>query len=358
MSLTRAYIYILLSLPLAACHDDEMPDQGSAISFASALSADQQVTRTDYSGLESLHTSFCVFGYKNMAGGELQTVFPGYQVQWCANTAGSANSNSADWEYVGYTLPGQPGIEQSIKYWDVAASDYRFVAYAPSSTTKASYAGGVLTLTGLDATQPDAVLFSHLCHATSAQYQLAVQLQFARPFAKVRYYFVFDDAIPDDSRNSTCISGYDNYPYMDASTINAANAPTFVSVDASDKIATEGSLTVSYALTGTESETYGSVPANEVSLAASVATTASASSRPFTALLPTPAGQHDYLLTVEIDNQQRTAIVPAAYMTWLPGYAYTYIFKITESNNVVLFDTQIEDWHYGGEQDEEEWTNW
>jgi hypothetical protein len=36
------------------------------------------------------------------------------------------------------------------------------------------------------------------------------------------------------------------------------------------------------------------------------------------------------------DPATRTAVVPAEYMTWQPGYSYTYIFKITEQGGVEI----------------------
>ena len=44
-------------------------------------------------------------------------------------------------------------------------------------------------------------------------------------------------------------------------------------------------------------------------------------------VFPAPEGQSDYKMTVSVDGEPKTAIVPAQFMTWLPGYQYTYIFK-------------------------------
>ena len=41
-------------------------------------------------------------------------------------------------------------------------------------------------------------------------------------------------------------------------------------------------------------------------------------------------------MNVIVNNNERTAVVPAAYMSWLPGYSYTYIFKITEDGGVEI----------------------
>ena len=48
--------------------------------------------------------------------------------------------------------------------------------------------------------------------------------------------------------------------------------------------------------------------------------------------------QGSYTLTVNINNSDsdRSVTVPAQYMQWLPGYSYTYIFKITEEGGVEI----------------------
>jgi hypothetical protein len=46
--------------------------------------------------------------------------------------------------------------------------------------------------------------------------------------------------------------------------------------------------------------------------------------------------QGSYKLSVDINGQTKTAAVPANYMQWLPGYSYTYVFKITEEGGVEI----------------------
>jgi hypothetical protein len=46
--------------------------------------------------------------------------------------------------------------------------------------------------------------------------------------------------------------------------------------------------------------------------------------------------QGSYTLSVSVNGIARTAVVPAEYMQWLPGYSYTYIFKITEEGGVEI----------------------
>jgi len=92
----------------------------------------------------ALSNQFIVFGEKNEtsatapAAGNL--VFPNYKVIYASNTAYTTTSNTKDWEYVGaaYTSGDAANIklnsnavttgEQTIKYWDYAATSYTFTA--------------------------------------------------------------------------------------------------------------------------------------------------------------------------------------------------------------------------------------
>ena len=47
-------------------------------------------------------------------------------------------------------------------------------------------------------------------------------------------------------------------------------------------------------------------------------------------------GQGSFTLDVEVDGDPKSIIVPAAYMDWLPGYNYTYVFKIHVDGSVSI----------------------
>ena len=53
-------------------------------------------------------------------------------------------------------------------------------------------------------------------------------------------------------------------------------------------------------------------------------------------VIPTPDGQGTYTLTVNVDGDPKTAVVPAEFMTWQPGYVYTYIFKVHVDGTVTI----------------------
>lgn len=112
-----------------------------AISFAFDV---PQATRADgAAAADKLNNQFIVWGEKNEtaaapAAGNL--VFPNYKVTYGTNTAYTTTSNTKDWEYVGlsWTADEAENVkmggtavtenDQTIKYWDYAASSYTFTA--------------------------------------------------------------------------------------------------------------------------------------------------------------------------------------------------------------------------------------
>lgn len=80
--------------------------------------------------LESYHTTFGVWGYKTVSSTE-SAVMTNYKVIY--NDANGSNTTYL-WNYDGTNAPSG----QYLKYWDKAASQYRFDAYAPYSATNAS----------------------------------------------------------------------------------------------------------------------------------------------------------------------------------------------------------------------------
>ena len=290
-------------------------------------------------------TTFKVWGYKNMSYtdpnyGDLQTVFPGYTVKW--STAGSTTSNSNGWEYVAQQTGGDP--EQTIKYWDWGASAYRYFAVTGSPTHVANAPNGPHEFTfaadcsGADdeaianniaATQ----YFTRLWFSTGnvgvypdRQFGKPVVLEFLKPFARVRFLF--------------------NYSYAQEGIRLKKNE--FKPTDGS-KIALVGTVTVSYPTTGTATkESYTATPKAEPGDGETldafteeyIPEGGPTKEIWYTVLPRTSQGSYTMSVWMNSDNVSdpatRTAVVPAEYMTWQPGYSYTYIFKITEQGGVEI----------------------
>jgi len=147
---------------LASCTSDDFvgdktavtsQNENGAISFGTGVNV---MTRADHVGADAasmLNNKFIVGGFKGATGtstvftdGTITTngipstglVFDNYQVNWTVNTAGTTQSNTSDWEYVGTSAPDVSGIKgktQSIKYWDYTAEQYDFIAYSTSNAT-------------------------------------------------------------------------------------------------------------------------------------------------------------------------------------------------------------------------------
>ncbi|MBQ7443328.1 MAG: hypothetical protein IJS59_05615 [Bacteroidaceae bacterium] len=322
----RNTLPILLLATLAACTADDMDapaattDGATPIAFAGARTAETDVTRAATTPLEQEGvTSFRVWGAKNMSYAaatgyaDVQTVMQAYTVTWHDGGA-ATTSASHDWDYVN-------GTTQTIKYWDMSAAAYRFFATAPATAgaTAATTADATSITLDVDATDAATVpLYSRLwvSNGSPADYPdrpfgQAVRLEFVRPVARVRFMFVQSDP---------------------AATVALADK-RFAPTDAAG-IALRGTIAITYPLTGTATaETWQTTPsaASADRLAAFTTdyyeTPADAGARTWYSVLPADA--RPFTLAVAIDGETRTIVVPAQYMAWQPGYAYTYVFKVS-----------------------------
>ncbi len=132
--------YLFLSaaaLGLASCSNDflgEGAGTGSkenlnnAIVMGGSKSAVTRADITEGAAAAMLNNSYIVEGIKG-DGSNQDVVFDHYNVNYKASTAGTTESNTKDWEYVGQTLNSLTGAsEQTIKFWDYAATQYDFIA--------------------------------------------------------------------------------------------------------------------------------------------------------------------------------------------------------------------------------------
>lgn len=336
----------------------------TAISFSGAESLEQAVNSGGSDGanraygtdganrraagtpLSDITHTFHVWGYKNMTDGKTQNVFPGYQVDWSANSAATTTTNSKGWEYVGIG-------DQTIKYWDWGAKAYRYFAVTGESTAYVAYgANGTYGATGTywtsgpygtyefsiaaDASNAEAMnatpYFCKLWFSTGnqvaypdKQFGKPVTLEFLKPYARVRFLFKY----------STPRQGF------------KLGVPSFKPTDGSKKIARKGTVTVHYPTEGPEiKEWYTVVPQTGTGSEELEAFTEDFDpdddTKNYTTcdngwywVLPNVT-QGSYTLTVKVNNSDRSVTVPAQYMQWLPGYSYTYIFKVTEEGGVEI----------------------
>jgi four helix bundle suffix protein len=324
---------IALIFVLASCSTDSEPGAENeepnatlpqtAIAFGSEIDEGQTVTRA--TSLKDKTTTFTVYGFKNTeyddgssAYTAYQTVFPGYTVNWKANTAGTSTTNTHDWEYIGQQDEGQ--TVQTIKFWDWGAKAYRFCGVTDKDAT-----GSVVTIDGndacqltfsVDATNPStAPYYSHLWFSDGSDPQKPfgknVQLEFLQPLSRVKYLFTFEDPVDEG--------------------ITTLSRMNFHPIDGGD-IKQSGTVTLLYPLTGTlTTETITVTTDGDEGLSVSGLDEANTV---FT-VLPV-SGQGPYELTVYVDGVEKNAVVPAAFMDWKAGYEYTYIFKVHVDKSVTI----------------------
>ena len=159
----KKYLFFATALAaLASCTSNDFvgedtssttnQSEQAAIAFGTGVNS---ITRADHVGADAaglLNKKFIVGGFKGATGtstvydtdGTIATsgvpstgmVYDNYQVKWVANTAGTTQSNTSDWEYVDLdliapsSLVNTEGVKQSIKYWDYSADQYDFIAYS------------------------------------------------------------------------------------------------------------------------------------------------------------------------------------------------------------------------------------
>lgn len=355
-----AYILLLSALSavvLLSCGgsgDEPAPDpvpqpEGTPIAFSGNLSEGQSEnharTRT---ALSATHTTFHVWAYKNPTSGPTETVMKNYTVNYVTGTAGTTTSNSSGWEYV--NLLDAAGVLQGIKYWDFSASDYRFFGYTGSSVTPDYSESGKVKLSfNADASTADlsdlsgATLYSKLWYkansALSSQKGNPVTLEFLQPYVKVRFMFRQSES---------------------AETVFTLAGQSFAPKTSSVKINVKGTFTVTYPLSGaTTTETWAVTPKPSGTAGTDYLTaftqdyyeddddpetSADPNARKWYVVLPAHAtDQGDYALSVTINNEPdpRTVVVPQQYMNWLPGFEYTYVFKITDSGGLTFDGLEV-----------------
>ena len=380
--MNRKLLYLTtIILTLAGCASEdyvgderlhEANEKGRPVSF-NLTSAPQ--TRSERYGAEAasdLNKNFVVWGDKTFgeAPNEVtQTVFDNYQVNYVTNSANTTTSNSAGWEYVGYT--SKKNVEQSIKYWDYSAAHYDFFAYSlgkgdkPNDLENTSYAAASI-LNGTDYTftlsgSADQLKACYISNkktiSPSGSSGTQVELQF-RNFAsnvKMAFYEIVPGYSVKDVKFYDADGKVGNVPNLYASSAVLPTQGTYtVSFDANGKAGAQlykeadapvaatytNNMAFGTALTYTAGKEYLEEDATQyIGRSSNLATPTTAIT-----MLPNPSGT-DLYLKVDYTLVSRdgygenikvtgaTAVVPAAYAQWQPNYSYTYLFKISDNTN-------------------------
>lgn len=344
-------------------------EQGlKAIAFSAGLPEQQEITRSTplEDELPANGKTFKVWGFKNDAYDSgtssytsYQTVFPGYNVNWAANTAATTTSNTHDWEYVGQQGTGDPA--QTIKYWDWSAKAYRYFAVTNYVETMPvspdPLLAGTIYREAFNINEYQFSMLADVAHPENAPYYSRmwfstgdpitypdkkfgepVVLEFIKPFARVRIIFIFTE----DGINRTKITQMSFKP---------------VSVSGA-KIPQSGTVTVHYPLTGVKTSEYYSLADGYSGLdeftrdwyECSDPNDPNYANREYWYTVLPSGDQGAYEMTIKIYGKDKTAVVPADFMQWKAGYEYTYLFKVTDAGGIMLdvIQVAINSWGNGG----------
>lgn len=408
--------YFVLSavaaLALASCTSEDAVETGAegtttasqAITIGGQNNAFTRATHYGADAASLLGKHFTVEGSKHdPVANKNNEVFDDFLVKWTANTAGTTESNTSDWEYVGITAVAPSsieGIRQAVKYWDYSTDQYDFAAYTTGAATAITsgdpQAGEVLvsaidydhlstaayTLRGATADLAncyiaDLVTAYNPTVASQPAYQDEVTFTFRNLASKVRVA-LYETVRGYSVKNVKFYSVDGGATPTDLGTASETNATLFTTgATASDKFFSTGTYTVSFPTIGKTN--VGKEDYNKAHVAFTADTNGAALTQNWGALnykgkeynektgtqflgrnsnLPSFAGTDPYWKTVlpnedgavlelrvdytlesidgtgeEINVYGATAFVPAIFAAWKSNYAYTYLFKISDSTN-------------------------
>ncbi len=345
---------------------------------------------------EKLGNKFVVSGYKGESSATVgNVVFDNYLVNYIENSANTTESNTSNWEYVGqgrikHAIDNKI-TSQTTKYWDYSKSQYDFIAWSTGTKTAIFEkpaagvpAGSVLVsaITPTTATGATGVAYTFegaaadlqecyiadLVTVKTADYGKTVNLTFRSLGSKVRIgiyetvpgYSVkkvefYSAAASDDAQattpklfTTTANDIYTKgiytvyYPTVDAPSNDDNNQAhiRFAGTGTQTSYVDFGGLNYTIAEQGeqTEGAVFLGRSSNEATMAGE------AEGNYYTQYLPNETGTNlnlrvNYTLESidgsgeEIVVKGATAQVPSIYTQWKAGFAYTYIFKISDKTN-------------------------
>lgn len=301
-------------------------------------------------GLESLFSSFKVWGYKTKnengsTNSSIQKVMDGYRVDW--------NTSSKDWEYIG-KYNATLNLHQTIKYWDYSALQYRFWAYAPATahdvtasknTDDNSHSITIPYEFNSNATLTSTPYISNLCTPKIGD---QVKLTFVPLIAKVRFKFKYNDKQ---------IASITDISFRDERWKSTGNGNFLWSGSAEDKTPVAGNIIATYPLSGAStdvSKTWKTTKQGILELTIPYEEENDENHqteiRQKWYFMPPMDIAHykqgNYILSANIEGNHVTATVGSEYMQWKAGFQYTYIFKVSETTSSITFaEVEVEQWN-------------
>ena len=411
-------LFVAAAMVMAGCASDDMIGDNNAtqsenqvIAFNMNVPATTRATNLDRANSATkLNKRFIVWGEKNENDGTAASattptnvVFENYKVEYTASTAGTTESNSSDWEYVGLTpyadgatgakvspsiLTSNSSAKQTIKYWDTSATSYTFTAVSAlddditgghvkiTKTESGSdvYDKGYSIVMDKDA-HPENIYVADRVNKTdiaTAKSQ-AVKMTFRNFQSKIR--FGFYETVPGYYVQITGIK------YMNSSTETSSTDKLIVNSSFYTKPDANSTATITYKVTYEDGTSTGEPTENKARVVADGATAQdfltfggnifdknlnTTSTSPtydktdadnYTAILPNVGNSTNMTFKVsyklisedtgeEIAVTDRQVTVPAVYCQWKPNFSYTYLFKVSDQSAElypITFDAVVEE---------------
>lgn len=380
---------------LGEIQGNEQNGATSAINFGGDTGKITRATTEGNAAADLLEKNFVVVGFKGSeedAANNKTYAFDHYNVNFKNGSAFSTESNRAGWEYVNQdmkvkgtepaaSLAQSGATQQTIKYWDHSCASYDFIAFSmgkgaeskyatPTPVNKADLKGAAYTLTGNVNTLSECYI-SDMKTVTEPNYdKTPVSMSFRHLASKVRMAlfeivpgYVISDVKFYDATSTTATA---NPEGTLIGNFNNSGTLTVYFPTTGTKHATEKDYNkahVKFTASTTEGETgvlnfkkfgavkygnqaEGTIPEGSTYLSQNAAKPSYCGADDYYQnVLPSEGAPSaitlriDYKLTsVDGSNETinvkgATATVPAQYTEWKSGYAYTYIFKISQDTN-------------------------
>lgn len=364
----------------------------SAINFGGDTGKITRATESGVTAAGLLDNNFVVVGFKGNktdAANNETYAFDHYNVNFKDGSAFSTESNRAGWEYVnqkmdvkGVTPAGplaQNASQQTIKYWDHSCASYDFIAFSmgkgaaskyatPTHVDKANLDKAAYTLTGNVNTLSECYISDMKTVEEKDYNKTSVSMSFRHLASKVRMalfeivpgYVISDvkfytdaTSTTTDNTEGTLIGKFNNSGtltvyFPTTGTDHAAEKDynkAHVKFTASTTAGETGVLdSKGFGAVNYNNQAEGTINAGSIYLSQNAATPSYCGAG-YQNVLPSEGAASaitlriDYKLT-SVDGSKETinvkgatATVPAEYTEWKSGYAYTYIFKISQNTN-------------------------
>lgn len=380
---------------LGEIQGNEQNGATSAINFGGDTGKITRATTKGNAAADLLENNFVVVGFKGSktdAANNETYAFDHYNVNFKDGSAFSTESNRAGWEYVNqdmkvkgtepYAPLAQSASQQTIKYWDHSCASYDFIAFSmgkkdaaskyatPTHVDKANLATAAYTLSGNVNTLSECYI-SDMKTVTEPNYnKTPVSMSFRHLASKVRMalfeivpgYVISDVKFYDATSTTatanpegTLIGNFNNSGtltvyFPKTGTVNAEDKDYNKAHVRFTKSTTAGEVGVlnfkKFGAVKYGNQAEGTIPEGSTYLSQNAAKPSYCGADDYYQnVLPSEGAPSAITLRIgykltsvdgsneTINVKGATATVPAEYTEWKSGYAYTYIFKISQDTN-------------------------